>query len=105
MIAAGGGSVVGSARYPFPTTTDFSALLVQAAAARKGKPEESDSAKLLREEQELLRNITSQKALKGVKELAKVRAWLSGPHLHNQLLCYIIFTREKASRHGGRYWA
>ena len=33
VIAAGGGRVVGSARYPFPTTTDFSALLVQAAAS------------------------------------------------------------------------
>ena len=47
-------------------------LLVQAAAARKGKPEESESQKLLKEEQELLKNITRQKALKGVKELAKV---------------------------------
>lgn len=47
-------------------------LLMQAAAARKGQPEESDSQKMLKEEQELLRNITRQKALKGVKELAKV---------------------------------
>lgn len=47
-------------------------LLMQAAAAKKGKPEESESQKLLKEEQELLRNITRQKALKGVKELAKV---------------------------------
>lgn len=47
-------------------------LLVQAAAARKEKPEESESQKMLKEEQELLRNITRQKALKGVKELAKV---------------------------------
>lgn len=47
-------------------------LLVQAAAAKKGRPEESESERLMKEEQELLRNITRQKALKGVKELAKV---------------------------------
>ena len=47
-------------------------LLMQAAAAKKGKPEETEEQKLIREEQELLRNITKQKALKGVNELAKV---------------------------------
>lgn len=47
-------------------------LLSKAAAARKGKPEESESEIMLREEQELLRNVNRQKALKGVKELAKV---------------------------------
>ena len=61
---------------PAPVSTERQAekrsLLMQAAAARKGKPEESESEKLLKEEQELLKNITRQKALKGVKELAKV---------------------------------
>ena len=33
VIKAAGGTVVGSARYPFPTTTDFSALLVRAASS------------------------------------------------------------------------
>ncbi len=33
VIKAAGGTVVGSARYPFPTTTDFSALLLRAAAS------------------------------------------------------------------------
>ncbi len=33
VIRAAGGMVVGSARYPFPTTTDFSALLVQASSS------------------------------------------------------------------------
>ena len=33
MIEAAGGSIVGSAAYPFPGTTDFSALLLQAATS------------------------------------------------------------------------
>ncbi len=33
VIIAGGGSIVGSSRYPFPSTTDFSAMLLQAAAS------------------------------------------------------------------------
>ena len=33
FIAAGGGRIVGSARYPFPGTTDFSAYLLQAASS------------------------------------------------------------------------
>ena len=33
FITAGGGRIVGSARYPFPGTTDFSAYLLQAAAS------------------------------------------------------------------------
>ena len=33
VIAAAGGSIVGSAAYPFPGTTDFSALLLQAASS------------------------------------------------------------------------
>ena len=57
---------------PVETQAEKRSLLVQAAAAKKGKPEESQSEKLMKEEQELLRNITRQKALKGVKELAKV---------------------------------
>jgi branched-chain amino acid transport system substrate-binding protein len=33
FITAGGGRVLGAARYPFPTTTDFSSFLVQAQAS------------------------------------------------------------------------
>ena len=33
FIEAGGGRIVGSARYPFPGTTDFSAFLLQAASS------------------------------------------------------------------------
>ena len=57
---------------PSTVTAEKKSLLVQAAAARKGKPEETENERLIREEQELLRNITRQKALKGVNELAKV---------------------------------
>ena len=55
-----------------PAAMEKRSLLMQAAAAKKGKPEETEEQKLIREEQELLRNITKQKALKGVNELAKV---------------------------------
>lgn len=34
MIEAAGGSIVGSIAYPFPGTTDFAALLLQAATSR-----------------------------------------------------------------------
>ena len=57
---------------PPPVAVEKKSLLKQAAKAKKGKPEETENEQLLREEQELLRNITRQTALKGVKELAKV---------------------------------
>ena len=60
---------------PSTVTAEKKSLLVQAAAARKGKPEETENERLIQEEQELLRNITRQKALKGVNELAKVDSY------------------------------
>ncbi len=51
-------------------------LLAAAAKARKEKPAETEAEKMLREEQEIMRNITSRKALKSVMENAQVR---SGP--------------------------
>lgn len=57
---------------PNPTNPEKKSLLVQAAAAKKGKPEETENERLIREEQELLRNITKHKALKGAAEIAKV---------------------------------
>lgn len=62
----------GNAPPPLPAQVEKRSLLSQAAAAKKGKPEESENERLIREEQELLRNITRQKALMGAKELAKV---------------------------------
>ncbi|KAK9837229.1 hypothetical protein WJX81_000185 [Elliptochloris bilobata] len=46
-------------------------LLTAAAKARKEKPAETDSEKILKEEQDMLRAITQRTALKSVKELAK----------------------------------
>lgn len=91
-------------------------LLMQAAAARKGKPEESESEKLLKEEQELLRNITRQKALKGVKELAKVdvcpslQSWLLPcilPSLHTEGNGYAVplAVRKSVGAESNRPWA
>ncbi len=48
-------------------------LLTAAAKARKEKPAETDSEKILKEEQDMLRAITQRTALKSVKELAKAR--------------------------------
>ena len=47
-------------------------LLVAAVRARKDQPEETDAEKHLKEEQDILRQITTKQALKSVKELAKV---------------------------------
>ena len=71
---------------PAERQAEKKSLLMQAAAAKKGKPEESESQKLLKEEQELLKNITRQKALKGVKELAKV-SHLSSGHFFSSHVC------------------
>ena len=49
-------------------------LLVAAARAKKGKPEETEADKLRKEEQAIMADITRKTALKGVKELARVRA-------------------------------
>ncbi|BDA40614.1 DEAD-box ATP-dependent RNA helicase 35 [Coccomyxa sp. Obi] len=46
-------------------------LLAAAAKARKEKPAETEAEKLLKEEQEIMRNITSRKALKSVMENAQ----------------------------------
>ncbi|CAD7695226.1 unnamed protein product, partial [Ostreobium quekettii] len=46
-------------------------LLVTAVRARKDQPEETEAEKLLKEEQDMLRQITTKQALKSVKELAK----------------------------------
>lgn len=48
-------------------------LLVRTAKARKDQPTETEAQKRLREEQDMMRNITSRTALRGVKELATVR--------------------------------
>ena len=47
-------------------------LLQATVKARKDKPEESEAEIMLREEQEMLADMTKRTALKGVKELAKV---------------------------------
>ena len=45
---------------------------MRTAKARKDQPMETDAQKRLREEQDMMRNITSRTALRGVKELATV---------------------------------
>ena len=52
-------------------------LLAATAAARKGVPKETEDQKRLKEEQEMLHNITNRTALKTFAELAKVRVMLS----------------------------
>ena len=47
-------------------------LLLAAARAKKGKPEETEAEKLIKEEQAMMADITRVTALKGVKELAQV---------------------------------
>lgn len=47
-------------------------LLVTAVRARRGVPEESEAEKRLKEEREMLKQITTKQALKSVGELAKV---------------------------------
>lgn len=47
-------------------------LLRATAKARKDKPEETEAEVMLREEQEMLADMTKRTALRGVKELAKV---------------------------------
>lgn len=49
-------------------------LLAAAAKARKGKAAETEAEARLREEQEIMRNITSRMALKSVQENAQVRS-------------------------------
>lgn len=73
---------------PPQSAVEKKSLLAQAAAAKKGKPEETENERLIREEQELLRNITRQKALKGVNEIAKVRRFDIPENLiHGHLAC------------------
>lgn len=59
---------------PRPISQAKESLLAAAAKARKEKPAETEAEKMLREEQEIMRNITSRKALKSVMENAQVRA-------------------------------
>jgi hypothetical protein len=47
-------------------------LLAAAAKARKVKPAETEAERLLREEQDIMRNITKRMALKSAKENAQV---------------------------------
>lgn len=49
-------------------------LLAATAAARKGVPKETEDQKRLKEEQEMLLNITNRTALKTFAELAKVNS-------------------------------
>ena len=67
-VAEGG---LSSALVPGQRTTE--SLLTLAAKARKGKPEESEQEKALKEEADLLRQTTQHKALQGVQEIARVR--------------------------------
>ena len=55
-------------------------LLAATAKARRGAPKETEDDKRLKEEKEMLHNITNRTALRGVKELAKV-----SPTVTNQL--------------------
>lgn len=48
-------------------------LLAATAKARRGAPKETEDDKRLKEEQEMLHNITNRTALRNVKELAKVK--------------------------------
>lgn len=57
---------------PEPAVAAKESLLLAAARAKKGKPEETEAEKLLKEEQAMMADITRTTALKGVKELAKV---------------------------------
>ena len=52
-------------------------LLAATAAARKGVPKETEDQKRLKEEQEMLHNITNRTALKTFAELAQVRVFMS----------------------------
>ena len=56
-------------------------LLVWTAKARKDQPTETEGQKRLREEQDMMRNITARTALRGVKELATVSPHLHGPDI------------------------
>ena len=58
---------------PGPISQAKESLLAAAAKARKEKPAETEAEKMLKEEQEIMRNITSRKALKSVMENAQVR--------------------------------
>ena len=57
-------------------------LLAATAKARRGAPKESEDDKRLKEEQEMLHNITNRTALRGVKELAKVGHHLPQTPVH-----------------------
>lgn len=61
------GTVTAEADVPVKTS-----LLAATAAARKGAPKETEDQKRLKEEQEMLHNITNRTALKTFAELAKV---------------------------------
>ena len=55
---------------PPPPPQQKQSLLVSAARARRDAPAEDPTARILREEQEMLKAITARSALKSVKELA-----------------------------------
>ena len=58
-------------------------LLAATAAARKGVPKETEDQKRLKEEQEMLHNITNRTALKTFAELAKASS------LHHVHECHV----------------
>ncbi|EIE26736.1 P-loop containing nucleoside triphosphate hydrolase protein [Coccomyxa subellipsoidea C-169] len=68
-VPVSGHSANGAA--PGPVVQAKESLLAAAAKARKEKPAETEAEKMLREEQEIMRNITSRKALKSVMENAQ----------------------------------
>eukprot|EP00240_Pyramimonas_obovata_P000416 CAMPEP_0118924548 /NCGR_PEP_ID=MMETSP1169-20130426/2636_1 /TAXON_ID=36882 /ORGANISM="Pyramimonas obovata, Strain CCMP722" /LENGTH=561 /DNA_ID=CAMNT_0006865675 /DNA_START=384 /DNA_END=2065 /DNA_ORIENTATION=+ len=54
-----------------PVAQSKESLLVKSAQLRRDNPEESEVAKMVKEEMEILKNITEKKALMSAKELAK----------------------------------
>lgn len=65
-------------------------LLAATAAARKGVPKETEDQKRLKEEQEMLHNITNRTALKTFAELAQASRMhhVSCINMHQLLACY-----------------
>ena len=62
-------------------------LLAATAKARKGAPKETEDQKRLKEEQEMLHNITNRTALKTFAELAAVRLQDSSDIQYRHVSC------------------
>lgn len=69
-------------------------LLAAAAKARKVKPAETEAERLLREEQEIMKTITTRMALKSVKENAQV-CTASFPRFTEELTVHALMTQAK----------